>query len=266
MVIKTEVCAFSDTRIYPGHGVRMIRRDGQVRREPCQGLQLTLPTSLTIFGSVLVKLDAQRQRAETRRRFIRFPSSMFGIESNVCFAMWEEASSFCATIAVHRLKSAPHPLYSSTPYYSSLFSATHQSPENYFSVKAAVAGTKLGRLVSATTRVYLEVLLMAATPHFTAILHLYSALSIISHRTLFMRVCRCCRCVRDRLLQTRSHTLCACVSVCSGRAVANSLAYALCVCACVFVCVCCSPSLCSRPSARACSSRGRSRPSSLGPR
>ncbi|CAM9532207.1 unnamed protein product [Ectocarpus sp. 13 AM-2016] len=29
MVIKTEVCAFSDTRIYPGHGVRFIRRDGQ---------------------------------------------------------------------------------------------------------------------------------------------------------------------------------------------------------------------------------------------
>eukprot|EP00178_Gracilaria_changii_P001174 TRINITY_DN11655_c0_g1_i1.p2 TRINITY_DN11655_c0_g1~~TRINITY_DN11655_c0_g1_i1.p2 ORF type:complete len:154 (-),score=32.25 TRINITY_DN11655_c0_g1_i1:414-875(-) len=29
MVIKTEVCAFSDTRVYPGHGVRMIRRDGQ---------------------------------------------------------------------------------------------------------------------------------------------------------------------------------------------------------------------------------------------
>ena len=30
MVIKTEVCAFSDNRIYPGHGVRFIRRDGQV--------------------------------------------------------------------------------------------------------------------------------------------------------------------------------------------------------------------------------------------
>lgn len=30
MVIKTEVCAFSDTRIYPGHGMRFVRRDGQV--------------------------------------------------------------------------------------------------------------------------------------------------------------------------------------------------------------------------------------------
>lgn len=31
MVIKTEVCGFSDTRVYPGHGVRFVRRDGQVR-------------------------------------------------------------------------------------------------------------------------------------------------------------------------------------------------------------------------------------------
>jgi large subunit ribosomal protein L24e len=30
MVIKTEVCAFSEDRIYPGHGSRLIRRDGQI--------------------------------------------------------------------------------------------------------------------------------------------------------------------------------------------------------------------------------------------
>ena len=29
MVVKTELCAFSEYRIYPGHGVRFIRRDGQ---------------------------------------------------------------------------------------------------------------------------------------------------------------------------------------------------------------------------------------------
>merc|ERR1719346_521173 len=28
MVIKTETCAFSESRIYPGHGSRYIRRDG----------------------------------------------------------------------------------------------------------------------------------------------------------------------------------------------------------------------------------------------
>mmetsp|Transcript_14685 Transcript_14685/g.15873 ORF Transcript_14685/g.15873 Transcript_14685/m.15873 type:complete len:155 (+) Transcript_14685:68-532(+) len=29
MVVKTELCAFSEYRIYPGHGIRFIRRDGQ---------------------------------------------------------------------------------------------------------------------------------------------------------------------------------------------------------------------------------------------
>jgi len=29
MVVKTELCAFSEYRIYPGHGIRMIRKDGQ---------------------------------------------------------------------------------------------------------------------------------------------------------------------------------------------------------------------------------------------
>lgn len=43
MVIKTEVCAFSDSRIYPGHGVRFIRRDGQVSdAKPNPGTALTL--------------------------------------------------------------------------------------------------------------------------------------------------------------------------------------------------------------------------------
>ena len=27
---RTELCAFSEYRIYPGHGIRYIRRDGQV--------------------------------------------------------------------------------------------------------------------------------------------------------------------------------------------------------------------------------------------
>lgn len=30
MVIKTDVCAFSEYRIYPGHGARYVRRDGQL--------------------------------------------------------------------------------------------------------------------------------------------------------------------------------------------------------------------------------------------
>merc|ERR1719178_279352 len=30
MVVKTDVCAFSETRVYPGHGIRLIRKDGQL--------------------------------------------------------------------------------------------------------------------------------------------------------------------------------------------------------------------------------------------
>eukprot|EP00227_Mantoniella_beaufortii_P007476 CAMPEP_0197591892 /NCGR_PEP_ID=MMETSP1326-20131121/14037_1 /TAXON_ID=1155430 /ORGANISM="Genus nov. species nov., Strain RCC2288" /LENGTH=122 /DNA_ID=CAMNT_0043157471 /DNA_START=88 /DNA_END=456 /DNA_ORIENTATION=+ len=30
MVIKTDVCSFTEQRIYPGHGIRMARRDGQL--------------------------------------------------------------------------------------------------------------------------------------------------------------------------------------------------------------------------------------------
>lgn len=29
MVVKTELCAFSEYRLYPGHGIRYVRRDGQ---------------------------------------------------------------------------------------------------------------------------------------------------------------------------------------------------------------------------------------------
>lgn len=53
MVIKTEVCAFSDIRIYPGHGVRMIRRDGQVSRRS-QGLETTPHKSLTILAAAVL--------------------------------------------------------------------------------------------------------------------------------------------------------------------------------------------------------------------
>lgn len=51
MVIKTEVCAFSDIRIYPGHGVRFIRRDGQVSEAMSRSWR---PTSQEPYNFVIV--------------------------------------------------------------------------------------------------------------------------------------------------------------------------------------------------------------------
>mmetsp|Transcript_13960 Transcript_13960/g.17312 ORF Transcript_13960/g.17312 Transcript_13960/m.17312 type:complete len:128 (-) Transcript_13960:452-835(-) len=30
MVVKTDICSFSEFRVYPGHGIRFVRRDGQL--------------------------------------------------------------------------------------------------------------------------------------------------------------------------------------------------------------------------------------------
>jgi large subunit ribosomal protein L24e len=30
MVIKTELCSFSEWRIYPGHGIRFVAKDGRL--------------------------------------------------------------------------------------------------------------------------------------------------------------------------------------------------------------------------------------------
>lgn len=30
MVVKTELCSFSEFRIYPGHGIKFVRKDGQL--------------------------------------------------------------------------------------------------------------------------------------------------------------------------------------------------------------------------------------------
>mmetsp|Transcript_4027 Transcript_4027/g.4118 ORF Transcript_4027/g.4118 Transcript_4027/m.4118 type:complete len:156 (+) Transcript_4027:83-550(+) len=43
MVVKTELCAFSEYRIYPGHGLRFVRRDGQpviVSTSKCKSMVL----------------------------------------------------------------------------------------------------------------------------------------------------------------------------------------------------------------------------------
>jgi large subunit ribosomal protein L24e len=52
MVVKTELCAFSEYRIYPGHGMKVIRRDSQpmnIISSKCKSLvnQRKKPSQLT---------------------------------------------------------------------------------------------------------------------------------------------------------------------------------------------------------------------------
>ena len=47
MVIKTDICSFSEFRIYPGRGTKFIRRDGQI---------------VTFFGSKTASLYHQKKK------------------------------------------------------------------------------------------------------------------------------------------------------------------------------------------------------------
>mmetsp|Transcript_22909 Transcript_22909/g.33225 ORF Transcript_22909/g.33225 Transcript_22909/m.33225 type:complete len:153 (-) Transcript_22909:158-616(-) len=82
MVVKTELCAFSEFRIYPGHGVKFIRRDGQplnLISSKCKSLlrQRKKPAKLhwTVGWRRLNKKikveDVQRRRTRKTTKFQR---------------------------------------------------------------------------------------------------------------------------------------------------------------------------------------------------
>lgn len=69
MVIKTEVCAFSDYRIYPGHGVRFIRRDGQVSEAMPRSCVTHLTRALQ-FSDGACWVSRDRRRENTRQGWL----------------------------------------------------------------------------------------------------------------------------------------------------------------------------------------------------
>ena len=50
---RTDLCAFSEYRIYPGHGIKLIRKDGQVR------ICLHSFNYSTLIYSIFVNLSAR---------------------------------------------------------------------------------------------------------------------------------------------------------------------------------------------------------------
>jgi len=87
MVIKTEVCAFSEDRIYPGHGSRFVRKDGQLiiflnhkscalfhlRKRPAK---LTWTTAWRRLNKKFSNLE--REGGRRRRRARRVPRGFVG--------------------------------------------------------------------------------------------------------------------------------------------------------------------------------------------
>ena len=77
MVIKTQLCAFSERRIYPGHGIMAVRRDGQAfylatKKATAMYNQKKKPQKLawTMAWRRLHKknLDNRKKRTRTRKR------------------------------------------------------------------------------------------------------------------------------------------------------------------------------------------------------
>ena len=91
MVVKTEVCAFSEQKIYPGRGIRCITRDGKLAvllNTKCQAFFSRKTKSQVIRWTVtwrrlnkkLKTDDASKKKRKRQRRVIR---DVIGLEREV---------------------------------------------------------------------------------------------------------------------------------------------------------------------------------------
>ena len=86
MVIKTELCVFSEQRIYPGHGSMAIRRDGQpmwlsTRKAKAMYEQKKKPQKLAwtqAWRRLHKKNIDNRQKKKRTRRVVKFQRAISG--------------------------------------------------------------------------------------------------------------------------------------------------------------------------------------------
>lgn len=82
MVVKTQVCAFSELKVYPGHGRSFVRRDGQVLlflNSKCHSLykqkkkpgQLTWTTAWRRLNKKAKSITVTRRRNRKSNKFVR---------------------------------------------------------------------------------------------------------------------------------------------------------------------------------------------------
>lgn len=87
MVVKTEVCAFTEFRIYPGHGSRLVRRDGLVvhflsskaKRLYKQGIKPAKLTWTTAWRRLHKKGSKEDGGRARKRRVARAPRAFVGM-------------------------------------------------------------------------------------------------------------------------------------------------------------------------------------------
>mmetsp|Transcript_20863 Transcript_20863/g.30938 ORF Transcript_20863/g.30938 Transcript_20863/m.30938 type:complete len:160 (-) Transcript_20863:154-633(-) len=87
MVIKTDTCAFSEFRIYPGHGMRFVRRDGTqviAINSKCKSLinQRKKPAKLTwtqAWRRLNKKIKVEEVTRRRTRRTTKFQKAVMGM-------------------------------------------------------------------------------------------------------------------------------------------------------------------------------------------
>jgi len=86
MVVRTETCAFSEYRIYPGHGLRVVRTDGNVvilSNSKCKGLlkQRKKPAKLVwtqAWRRANKKLRVEQVNRKKTKKTTRFQRAIVG--------------------------------------------------------------------------------------------------------------------------------------------------------------------------------------------
>jgi len=86
MVVKTETCAFSEYKIYPGHGLRVVRTDGNVvilSNSKCKGLlkQRKKPSKLVwtqAWRRANKKLKVEQVNRKKTKKSTRFQRAIVG--------------------------------------------------------------------------------------------------------------------------------------------------------------------------------------------
>ena len=101
MVIKTQLCAFSERRIYPGHGIMAVRRDGQAfflasKKATSMYNQKKKPQKLawTMAWRRLHKKNLDNRKKRTRtRKVVKYVRQISGLSlDNLKKKMTEKSS------------------------------------------------------------------------------------------------------------------------------------------------------------------------------